>query len=76
MFCRFCCRGGSPRSWSRCTGPQSCTPLAQLTEHPTFRELDIAEINTLGSMGPMHALLQQLPRLPFRTTRVPSGWDN
>ena len=32
-------------------GPQTCTPLAQLTEHPTFRKLDIAEINTLGSNG-------------------------
>jgi hypothetical protein len=42
-----------------------------LIQSTAFRDLDIAEINTIGSIGSMHALLQQLPRLAFSDYRGP-----
>ena len=77
MFCQSCCGSLRVRPIAEVLvslyGAPGCASLAQLTENPTFRELDIAEINTIGSIGSMHALLQQLPRRPSRTIGVPSG---
>jgi hypothetical protein len=75
MFCRFCCGNLRVRRIAEVLvslyGPPGCASLAQLTENPTFRELDIAEINTIGWIGSTHALLQQLPRLAFSDYRGP-----
>jgi hypothetical protein len=64
MFCRFCCGNLRVRRIAEVLvslyGPPGCASLAQLTENPTFRELDIAEINTIGWIGSTHALLRQL----------------
>jgi SAM-dependent methyltransferase len=45
--------------------------LSPVDRKPTFRDLDIAEINTIGSIGSTHALLQQLPRLAFSDYQGP-----
>ena len=75
MFCRFCCGSLRVRRIAEILvslyGPPGCASLAELTENPTFRDLDIAEINTIGSIGSMHALLQRLPRLAFSDYRGP-----
>ena len=75
MFCQSCCGSLRVRRIAEVLvslyGPPGCASLAQLIENPTFRELDIAEINTIGSIGSMHALLQQLPRLAFSDYRGP-----
>jgi len=75
MFCEFCCGNLRVRRIAEVLvslyGPPGCASLAELTENPTFRDLDIAEINTIGSIGSIHALLQQLPRLAFSDYRGP-----
>ena len=75
MFCQSCCGSLRVRRIAEVLvslyGPPGCTSLAQLTENPAFRQLDIAEINTIGSVGSMHALLRELPRLAFSDYRGP-----
>jgi SAM-dependent methyltransferase len=75
MFCQSCCGSLRVRRIAEVLvslyGPPGCASLAQLTENPRFRDLDVAEINTIGSVGSMHALLQQLPRLAFSDYRGP-----
>lgn len=69
MFCRSCCGSLRVRRIAEVLvslyGAAECTSLAELVKDPTFRGLDIAEINTIGSVGSMHALLKELPRLAF-----------
>ena len=65
MFCRSCCASLRVRRIAEVLlalyGPAGCTSLAQLIQDPKFRDLEIAEINTIGSVGSLHALLQQVP---------------
>lgn len=75
MFCRSCCASLRVRRIAQVLislyGSPGCASLAQLIEDPNFRDLDIAEINTIGSVGSLHALLQQLPRLAFSDYQGP-----
>lgn len=75
MFCRSCCASLRVRRIAEVLialyGPTGCTSLAQLIQDPKFRDLEIAEINTIGSVGSLHALLQQVPRLAFSDYRGP-----
>jgi SAM-dependent methyltransferase len=74
-FCRFCCSNGRVRRIAEVLvdlyGPRGCGSFAELVEDPAFRELDVAEINTIGSLGSLHALLRRLPRLAFSDYRGP-----
>jgi Methyltransferase domain len=75
MFCRFCCSNLRVRRIAEVLvalyGPPGCGSFAELTEDASFRDLDIAEINTIGSLGSLHALLQRLPRLMFSDYQGP-----
>jgi SAM-dependent methyltransferase len=75
MFCRFCCASLRVRRISEVLvglyGTLACGSFAELTEDPTFRTLDVAEVNTIGSLGSLHALLRRLPRLTFSDYRGP-----
>lgn len=75
MFCRVCCSNLRVRRIVEvCVGlygPPGCGSFAELIEDPAFRELDVAEINTIGSLGSLHALLRRLPRLMFSEYRGP-----
>jgi SAM-dependent methyltransferase len=75
MYCRFCCASLRVRRMAEVLvalyGPPGCGSLAELTEDPAFRALDVAEINTIGGLGSLHALLRRLPRLTFSDYRGP-----
>jgi SAM-dependent methyltransferase len=75
MFCRICCSNLRVRRIVEVLvnlyGPPGCGSFAELVENPAFRELDVAEINTIGSLGSLHALLCRLPRLMFSDYRRP-----
>ncbi|BBZ69200.1 class I SAM-dependent methyltransferase [Mycobacterium paraseoulense] len=75
MFCRFCCSNLRVRRIAEVLvglyGPPGCGSLAELIEDPTFRDLAVAEVNTIGSLGSLHALLRRLPRLMFSDYRGP-----
>jgi len=68
LFCRKCCSNLRVRSFADALlsiygdGLQS---VAQLVKQPNFRNLDVAEINTIGALGSLHILLAQLPHLSF-----------
>jgi hypothetical protein len=73
MFCRSCCSNLRVRRIAEVLislyGPPGCGSFAELIEDPAFRELDVAEVNTIGSLGSLHALLRRLPRLMFSDYR-------
>ncbi len=75
MFCRSCCSNLRVRLIAEVLvtlyGPRGCGSFAELVEDPTFRDFDVAEVNTIGPPGSLHALLQQLPRLRFSDYRGP-----
>jgi SAM-dependent methyltransferase len=75
MFCRFCCSNLRVRRISEVLvdlyGPRGCGSFAELIEDPAFRVLDVAEVNTIGSLGSLHALLRRLPRLVFSDYQGP-----
>ena len=75
MFCRFCCSNLRVRRIAEVLvalyGPPGCGSLAELIEDPAFRLLDVAEVNTIGSLGSLHALLRRLPRLMFSDYQGP-----
>ncbi|MGH3556280.1 MAG: class I SAM-dependent methyltransferase [Mycobacterium sp.] len=75
MFCRFCCCSLRVRRIAEVLvalyGPPGCGSFAELIEEPAFRALDVAEVNTIGSLGSLHALLRRLPRLAFSDYRGP-----
>lgn len=77
MFCRVCCSNLRVRRIAEVLvdlyGPPGCGSFAELIEVPAFRGLDVAEVNTIGSLGSLHALLRQLPRLSFSEYRGPEG---
>lgn len=75
MFCRVCCSNLRVRRIAEVLvdlyGPAGCESFAELIDDPGFRDLDVAEVNTIGSLGSLHALLQRLPRLRFSEYRGP-----
>lgn len=75
LFCRSCCSNLRVRRIAEVLvslyGPPGCKSFAELIEDPRFRELDVAEVNTIGSLGSLHALLRRLPRLAFSEYRGP-----
>jgi SAM-dependent methyltransferase len=75
MFYRFCCSNLRVRRIAEVLvalyGPPGCGSFAELIEDPAFRDLDVAEVNTIGSLGSLHALLRRLPRLMFSDYRGP-----
>ncbi|MEB3983903.1 class I SAM-dependent methyltransferase [Mycobacterium sp. 663a-19] len=75
MFCRSCCSSLRVRRIAEVLlalyGSPRCGSLAELIEDPAFRALDVAEVNTIGSLGSLHTLLRRLPRLAFSDYRGP-----
>jgi len=75
MFCRFCCSNLRVRRIAEVLvnlyGPPACRSFAELIDDTAFRALDIAEVNTIGSLGSLHAQLRRLPRLMFSDYRGP-----
>ncbi|WP_155767069.1 class I SAM-dependent methyltransferase [Mycobacterium colombiense] len=75
MFCRVCCSNLRVRRMVEVLvalyGPPGCASFAELVEDPAFRGLDVAEINTIGALGSLHALLRRLPRLMFSDYQGP-----
>jgi SAM-dependent methyltransferase len=72
LFCRICCSSLRVRGIADVllslygNGAKS---VAKIVHEEGFRKLDVAEINTIGSMGSLHAFLAQLPRLAFSEYR-------
>lgn len=68
LFCRQCGSSQRVRRFAAVLldlyAERSAT-FAELIREPGFRELRIAEINGIGSVGSMHAFLAQLPRLVY-----------
>lgn len=75
LFCRECCSNLRVRRIAQVLvdlyGPPGCKSFAELVENPEFRKLDVAEVNTIGSLGSLHNLLRQLPKLMFSDYRGP-----
>lgn len=76
MFCRSCCSSLRVRGFATAllslygNGAQV---FDDLVEDERFRELEIAEINTIGSLGSLHSFLVRLPRLTLSEYRGPDG---
>ncbi|MBY0375117.1 MAG: methyltransferase domain-containing protein [Bryobacteraceae bacterium] len=74
MFCRHCCASLRVRRIAetlvRIYGRPSQS-VAALVRDEAFRMLRVAEINTIGAMGALHALLRRHPRLAFSEYRGP-----
>jgi SAM-dependent methyltransferase len=72
LFCRSCCSSLRVRGIADVvlslygSGAKS---VAELVRQERFRQLEVAEINTIGSMGSLHSFLAQLPRLTFSEYR-------
>jgi SAM-dependent methyltransferase len=68
MFCGICCSSLRVRGFATALlalyGPRTHS-VAELVGQSSFRRLDVAEINTIGSMGSLHPFLARLPRLAF-----------
>ncbi len=75
MFCRRCCSSLRVRRVAQVLidiyGSPGCTSFTELVEDPAFRKLDVAEVNTIGSLGSLHNVLRQLPKLTFSDYRGP-----
>jgi SAM-dependent methyltransferase len=74
LFCRSCCsslrvRGIADVLLSHFGGGRR--GFDELVEDPEFRALDVAEINTIGSVGSLHTFLSRLPRLSLSEYRGP-----
>jgi len=72
LFCRSCCSSLRVRGIADVLLSlygSGATSVAELVRRPQFRLLDVAEINTIGSMGSLHSFLVQLPRLAFSEYR-------
>ncbi len=52
-------------------GPSGCVSFGELIEDPAFRVLDVAEVNTIGSLGSLHVQLERLPQLHFSSYQGP-----
>ncbi|CQD13089.1 type 11 methyltransferase [Mycobacterium lentiflavum] len=77
MFCRSCCSNLRVRRIAEVLvalyGAPGCKSFSELVEDPSFRNLDVAEINTIGPPDSLHGLLRKLPRLMFSDYRGPEG---
>jgi SAM-dependent methyltransferase len=74
MFCRSCCASERVRRVADVLLElygRGAPSLAALVGEEPLRSMDVAEINTIGSMGSMHAYLARLPRLAFSAYRGP-----
>jgi SAM-dependent methyltransferase len=72
MFCRTCRSSQRARAFADALllvygGDDSS--VRELVENSAFRQLEVAEINTIGALGAVHALLRRLPRLSFSEYR-------
>lgn len=68
MFCRACCASLRVRRMAEVVVELYSPvrrPFRDLVADEEFRRLDVAEINTIGSLGSLHAFLSRLPRLAF-----------
>ena len=68
LFCRSC--GASLRSRRMADVVLSLygrglSSLSELVREERFRDLDVAEINEIGSLGSFHSVLRELPRLKY-----------
>lgn len=76
MFCRVCCASLRVRRISDVLlalyAPDLLSVRA-LTDARAFRALAVAEINTIGALGALHAQLARLPGLAFSEYRGPDG---
>ena len=76
LLCRSCCSSLRVRRIAEVLlslyGP-GISSVAELVRDERFRQLDVAEINTIGSVGSMHTYLEQLPRLAFSEYRETAG---
>jgi SAM-dependent methyltransferase len=72
LFCRSCCSSLRVRGIANVLlslyGP-GADSVAQLVRQESFRRLEVAEINTIGSMGSLHSFLVQSARLAFSEYR-------
>jgi Methyltransferase domain len=79
MICRVCASNERVRQISKCLidtyGQGRARTIAELVQQDNFRELDVAEINAIGSVGSLHRYLAQLPKLVYSEYRegVPLG---
>jgi hypothetical protein len=77
MFCRHCHSSRRVRRFAdvlvELYGNGAVSSAAELVEREAVRRLDVAEINTIGSVGSLHRFLQRLPRLSFSEYRGPEG---
>jgi SAM-dependent methyltransferase len=76
LFCRFCSSSLRVRGFAKVMLSlygDGAPSFAELVRDETFRGLDIAEINTIGSAGSLHSFLARLPRLVFSEYRGPEG---
>jgi hypothetical protein len=74
MFCRSCCSSQRVRGIASVLLSlygAGATSFVDLVEQESFRRLDIAEINTIGSVGSLHSFLVRLPRLAYSEYRGP-----
>jgi SAM-dependent methyltransferase len=72
LFCRRCCSSLRVRGIASVLLSlygQGARSVAEMVEHESFRHLDIAEINAIGSVGSLHSFLGRLPRLTFSEYR-------
>lgn len=76
LFCRTCCSSLRVRGIADVllsiygAGADS---VAELIGQEEFKSLDVAEVNTIGSMGSLHSFLCRLPRLAFSEYHGPDG---
>jgi SAM-dependent methyltransferase len=76
MLCRRCCSSLRVRrivSVLLDLYGSGAGSMAELVREERFRALDLAEINTIGSVGSLHAFLTVLPRLSFSDYRGSDG---
>ena len=76
LFCRSCCSSQRVRGIADVllslygSGAHS---VADMVRQEEFRQLEVAEINTIGSMGSLHSFLALLPHLAFSEYRGADG---
>jgi SAM-dependent methyltransferase len=74
MICRVCASNERVRQISRCLidtyGQGRARSITELVRQDNFREVDVAEINAIGSVGSLHRYLAQLPKLVYSEYKV------
>ena len=72
LFCRSCCSSLRVRGIADLLLSlygSGATSVVEMIGQAQFRSLEVAEINTIGSMGSLHSFLEQLPHLAFSEFR-------